>query len=114
MTDEEKQGLERTYLTGLVLKDVSDERDRQDAKWGVQDHPPYKWLAIIMEELGEAAEAALDMEHPGGAQHEQRYREELTHVAATAVAAIEALERLEAERKHLRLEIGEPRGSEHA
>jgi hypothetical protein len=114
MTDEEKQGLERTYLTGLVLKDVSDERARQDAKWGVQKHPPYKWLAIIMEELGEAAEAALDMSWPGGEQHEQRYRRELIQVAASAVAAVEALERLEAERKHLRLEIGEPRGADDA
>ena len=33
------------------------ERDAQDAKWGEQNHTDEKWVAIALEELGEAAKA---------------------------------------------------------
>ena len=36
------------------------EREDQYEKWGSQDHSDEKWLAILLEELGEAAEAVLD------------------------------------------------------
>lgn len=32
------------------------ERARQDEKWGQQNHSPSGWLAVLMEEVGEAAQ----------------------------------------------------------
>ena len=34
--------------TQQVLQEVAKERERQDAKWGVQRHNPLTWLAILM------------------------------------------------------------------
>ena len=36
------------------------ERNAQNEKWGEQRHSDEKWLAIILEELGETAEAVLE------------------------------------------------------
>jgi len=69
-----------------VLGEVIDERARQDEKWGVQDHNPFVWIAIILEELGEASKAQLQFAKAD-------YRTELIEVAASAVAAIECLDR---------------------
>lgn len=41
----------------LYLCAIREERRRQDEKWGQQDHTDLGWLAILMEEVGEAAEA---------------------------------------------------------
>lgn len=41
-----------------VLCDVAEERHRQDKKWGPQHHGPAAWLAILAEEVGEAAREA--------------------------------------------------------
>jgi NTP pyrophosphatase (non-canonical NTP hydrolase) len=73
---------------------VSDERSRQDAKWGEQNHDPAMYLTILMEEVGEAAQAALALRFgkPTDAAH-AHYREELVQVAAVAVAMIECLDR---------------------
>lgn len=69
-----------------AIKQILDERARQDEKWGEQNHHPIGWIAIAAEELGEAAKEALE-------QHYQSYRIELIQVAAVAVAAIESLDR---------------------
>lgn len=69
-----------------IVNEIKEERQRQDNKWGEQNHFAYKWLAILSEEVGEAAKAALE-EKP------LEYREELIQVAAVAVAAIESLHR---------------------
>ena len=49
-----------TTRTDRVLAHVAAERGRQDAKWGPQHHYPAEWFVILMEEVGEAAQAALD------------------------------------------------------
>ena len=41
---------------------VQEERDCQEKKWGVQSHTREKWLAILMEEVGEVAKAILEAE----------------------------------------------------
>ena len=41
------------------------ERNAQDEKWGEQRHSDEKWLTIILEELGEAAEAVLEKNEEG-------------------------------------------------
>ena len=76
-----------------VLEDVSDERDRQDEKWGVQNHLDLTWNAIIMEELGEAAQEVLTQQFGVMGKGHGDLREELVQVAAVAVAWIEAIDR---------------------
>jgi len=68
------------------LQDIMEERARQDAKWGVQNHYPHTWLVILGEEVGEACQAAFE-------ERFADYRKELTQVAAVALAAIECLDR---------------------
>ena len=51
------------------------ERNAQDEKWGEQRHSDEKWLAIILEELGEAAKAVLE-------KNEEGILEETVQVAA--------------------------------
>lgn len=48
--------------TGGILEEIDDERWRQNQKWGAQSHPIPVWLAILMEEVGEAAQAYLEGE----------------------------------------------------
>lgn len=112
--------------TRIVLTEVGDERERQEKKWGQQNHPsiispgpeiplPVKdtfqrygldasdaagfkrvtdvaaedgnltYADILMEEVAEAIEAAVESE--------ELLREELIQVAAVAVAWIEAIDR---------------------
>lgn len=78
-----------------VLNEIAFERERQDAKWGEQNHDPAWWLVILGEEVGEACTASLDA-RPGmgsGGATLDDYRAELVQVAAVAVAAIECLDR---------------------
>jgi hypothetical protein len=39
-----------------VLDAIESERYAQDEKWGPQHHTPAEWFAILMEEIGEAAD----------------------------------------------------------
>lgn len=66
-----------------IIKDICAERTRQDEKWGQQDHDEDRWLTILVEEVGEVAKAIQD-------DDPINYLEELTQVAAVAVAALEA------------------------
>jgi len=75
-----------SLVTNQVLSDVKKERDRQDEKWGVQNHAPAFWLVILGEEFGEVCKAILGLDSVG-------IRRELIHVAAVAVAAVESLDR---------------------
>ena len=43
-----------------IASEVLGERERQEKKWGPQRHHPEKWMVILMEEVGEAAEAVLE------------------------------------------------------
>jgi len=71
-----------------VLNEVRKERWRQDAKWGVQNHPPLYWLGILGEEFGEVSKAMIE-------DQPRSTREELIQVAAVAVAAVECGDRME-------------------
>ncbi|RKU10861.1 hypothetical protein C6503_19445 [Candidatus Poribacteria bacterium] len=51
------------------------ERNAQDERWGEQNHSDEKWLAILLEELGEAAKAVLE-------KNEEGLLEETVQVAA--------------------------------
>jgi NTP pyrophosphatase (non-canonical NTP hydrolase) len=74
-----------------ALADILAERDRQDAKWGEQNHDPFTYLAILSEEIGEFAQAALHLRFGGEAQ--SKFRDEAIHVAAVALAIVECIDR---------------------
>jgi NTP pyrophosphatase (non-canonical NTP hydrolase) len=76
---------------GKVLRDVLDERKRQDEKWGEQNHNPFIYLTILMEEVGETAKAILETRY--GGPEAGRIREEAVQVAAVAIAIVECLDR---------------------
>lgn len=73
------------------------ERERQDSKWGEQNHDPFKYLAILGEEVGECNKAALESYDfkTGKWDREglRHYCEELVQVAAVAKAMIECVDR---------------------
>jgi NTP pyrophosphatase (non-canonical NTP hydrolase) len=71
----------------MVIKEVLEERRRQDGRWGEQNHSPLVWLAILSEEAGEAAKAVLERKW-------EDYRKEMIQVAAVAIAAAQAFDRL--------------------
>jgi len=99
----------------LQILKVLNERRRQDAKWGEQNHNDYYWLGILAEEFGEAAKALIESAtraHPPipikppendvlwfeRCQVDQYQKiplleKELTHVAAVAIAWLEAIQR---------------------
>ncbi|MCT4647589.1 MAG: MazG-like family protein [Carboxylicivirga sp.] len=86
-----------------IYREIVDERQRQDEKWGEQNHKPVEWCAILGEEVGEVNKAALESHfksrfkcyEEGAKEALANYREELIQVAALAVAMIESLERNE-------------------
>ncbi len=80
-----------------VMLEVARERTKQDAKWGEQNHNGYTYLAILMEEVGEAAKAALHDQF--GGKEAGGLRTELVQTAAVAVAMIECLDRKDKRRR---------------
>lgn len=70
----------------IALSNVLYERKCQDEKWGEQNHVPLKWLAILLEEIGEASKDLLENELI-------KYRDEMVQVAAVALAAVESFDR---------------------
>ena len=74
-----------------VLKEVADERNRQENKWGEQNHSPEIYLMILGEEVGDANKAALEYNFDGKSLDD--YRKELIQVAAVAVAMVESYDR---------------------
>lgn len=84
-----------------IIADIRLERERQDAKFGEQNHSPIHWIAILTEEVGEAAREAVDA-HFGYKNPEEsktRYRAEMIQAAAVALSMIESFDRNEAKVK---------------
>lgn len=73
-----------THRRENIVRAVLEERDRQDAKWGTdfsgRNHA--FWLAILMEEIGEAAQAYLE-------QEQELLRTELIQSAAVIFSWLE-------------------------
>lgn len=95
-----------------ILEKIQEEMRRQDKKWGEQNHPPIKWIAILVEEVGEASKESVDhhFEYQVKSLEEKElslvaknlqtqrllnYRRELVQVAAVAIQMIRSLERNE-------------------
>jgi len=85
----------------VSLQDVLDliafERDRQDRKWGEQNHEDLRWFTIFMEEVGEVAKnlTERDAAEPTGTRNywTARVREELLHSLAVGVGWMESMDR---------------------
>lgn len=76
-----------------IIADVIGEMDRQDGKWGDQSRQPILlWNAILGEEAGEVAKAALENDSV-------ELEKELIQVAAVAIQFVRAVQikRLELE-----------------
>jgi NTP pyrophosphatase (non-canonical NTP hydrolase) len=78
-----------------AAKSIAEERDRQNAKWGVQNYTPEWWLAILMEEVGELAQAILETHFDNGTDLGgiDNIRTEAVHSAAVAMALVECIDR---------------------
>jgi len=70
-----------------------EERARQRAKWGDEDHDDHHnawdWIAFITKQLGRAVKPG----DGGGPEDARKYRYQMVRVAALAVAAIEWIDR---------------------
>ena len=76
-----------------ALKSVLLEQETQEKKWGEQNHDPFIYLAILNEEVGELAQAALQTYFGGCRGGLDHLREEGIHTAAVALAIVECLDR---------------------
>lgn len=65
-----------------IIKRILEERERQDKKWGIQQHPPAWWMLIIMEEIGEMAKAI---------QEDGNLEEEAIQSIASIMAMLESM-----------------------
>lgn len=83
--------LSRHTPSGLIIM----EREKQDAKWGEQNHDDFRWLSILGEEFGEVAHAVCEQlqDEYGDDELRENLEIELVQVASVCVAWIECLRR---------------------
>lgn len=74
-----------------AMQKVAGERQKQDEKWGEQNHQDQWWLAILTEEVGEVSQAILHDQFGGHAAG--HVEEELIQVAAVAISWLQAIAR---------------------
>jgi len=71
------------WLETRILEEISEERQRQDDKWGPQHHDPALWMGILGEEVGEAIDE-LDQTDWTWALHENSGLNPALHLMADA------------------------------
>jgi NTP pyrophosphatase (non-canonical NTP hydrolase) len=76
-------------LTTKVIFDIADERKWQDKKWGIQRHSKGDWLKILVEEVGEVAQAMQKEKNWGKETDSNNLYQELIQVAAVSCAIAE-------------------------
>ena len=89
------RAIQATDAQWRIFEQILEEREHQDLLWGPTSHDLPFWMTILLEELGEAAEAALaDVTLEGEGSHHNLLicRAELIQVAAVAMAAIEDID----------------------
>lgn len=74
------------YFKEVLAERVFYELQRQEKKWGKQNHSQADWYVILGEEFGEVGRAIFEKTN-------DNYREELIQVAAVCMAALENYER---------------------
>lgn len=77
------------------ISDVLAERARQDQQWGVQNHHPAYWLAIMGKQVGQFGTAVLNREWWEDKDKATLgvMRNEAVQMAAVAVAIIECIDK---------------------
>lgn len=76
--------LDGTEVQHICLKEILEERKRQDSKWNPKRSLPVAtWMTILGEEFGEACLEALQ-------GNLEAFRKEMIQVAAVALAILEA------------------------
>lgn len=68
----------------FILELVKEARKTQEIQWGTSEHSDLVWLAILMEELGEAARS-INYENLGELQ------QEVVRISAVALGWLEQL-----------------------
>jgi NTP pyrophosphatase (non-canonical NTP hydrolase) len=76
-----------------IIEEIKQERIIQDDKFGEQNWSPIEWIAILAEEVGEAAKEANDYRWNPQKFNRSNYRNELIQVAAVALSMVECLDR---------------------
>lgn len=78
-----------------IINQINDERDKQDLKWGVQNHLPERWVGILGEEYGEFCQAVNETIFYNGSDKggHENIRIEAIQIAAVAIAFLECLDR---------------------
>ena len=76
-----------------IISKVLEERKRQDAKWGEQNHTAPVWGMIIGEEYGEMCKAINEFGFNPTLEKEQDIYTEAIHAMASCMAMIECIER---------------------
>jgi NTP pyrophosphatase (non-canonical NTP hydrolase) len=69
-----------------VLCESERQNKKHGGEHGEQNHQPHKWLSILAEEVGEVAKAFIEEDY-------EHAIKELVEVAATAITAIESVQR---------------------
>lgn len=80
--------------TAYYLREIQKERDRQDKKWGEQNHHPLLWFSIIGEEYGEMLKAFNEYSFDNDPNHFDDMQREAVQVAASCVAMLECIDRM--------------------
>ena len=70
-----------------VKKWLMDENNRQIKKWGIQTLDAFKWLAFLMEEVGELSRAISEHEWRGGTKED--IKKEAIQAATLAIKIAE-------------------------
>lgn len=127
--DESTANYEPPKIEGIVVRkqssraliEINEERDKQDRKWGEQNHPvseqpDHSWSGLLPPEKEKLARQRCqarqasgtlswvdicqeELQEVNGAEDEEHAREELIQLAACCVAAIECIDR-RAAKKH--------------
>ncbi len=80
--------------TSYYLKKIQAERNRQDEKWGEQNHHPLMWFSIIGEEYGEMCRAFNEYSFDNDPNHFDEMQREAVQIAACCVAMLECIDRM--------------------
>lgn len=83
-------------ISRLTLTAIQAEGMKQDLKWGEQNGDPTEWLAILVEEVGELAQAILADRSDNPEMHDSHHESmemEAIQIAAVAAHFIEYLSR---------------------
>lgn len=83
----------QTMWQKKIISKVLKERQRQDAKWGEQNHATPVWGTIIGEEYGEMCQAINEFGFNPTLEAEEQIYVEAIHTMASCMAMLECIER---------------------